>query len=198
MKKRILAVLLSIATLMFGFSSPVNTWAADKVAAPLGVTVKSNKSGNPVISWKEVENAVEYRVYRKTENDSSWIKIKTTTKLKVTDTKWVADTGTTIQYVVKSSVKKDDKKVWSKNSKTAKWTVPSKEIEKSKAGTSEKVDKSEKSGTKYVLNTNTHKIHYPSCRDVDKIKPENYATTDESINDLKKQGYSTCGHCNPR
>lgn len=195
MKRRIWIVLLSVMVLVCIFSSMVNVYAADKIAAPLGVSVKANKSGNPVISWKEAEGAAQYRVYRKTENDSKWVKIKTTTKLKITDTKWEADAGTTIQYVVKSSAKIDDKTVWSNNSRTVKWTVPAKEISKSNDG---KTDKTEKTGTKYVLNTSTHKIHKPSCRDVDKIKAENYATTDESIDELKKQGYSTCGHCNPK
>lgn len=195
MKRRLLIVLLSIMTLMCGLSSKVNVNAADKIAAPLGVSVKANKSGNPVISWKEVEGATQYRVYRKTENDSKWVKIKTTSKLKITDTKWEAAAGTSIQYVVKSSTKIDDKTVWSKNSRTLKWTVPGKEISKSN---DDKTDKTERTGTKYVLNTSTHKIHKPSCRDVDKIKAENYATTDESIDELVKQGYSTCGHCNPQ
>lgn len=50
----------------------------------------------------------------------------------------------------------------------------------------------------YVLNTNTKKFHYPSCRDVSKIKSKNYkewknVTRDEVIN----AGYSPCGHCHP-
>lgn len=47
----------------------------------------------------------------------------------------------------------------------------------------------------YVLNTKTHKVHYPSCRDVKKIAPQNYATSDQSIDSLIAQGYSRCGHC---
>ncbi|MBA4699185.1 MAG: S-layer homology domain-containing protein [Ruminococcus sp.] len=49
----------------------------------------------------------------------------------------------------------------------------------------------------YVLNTNTLKFHYPSCRDVQKIHAENYATSDASRNEIINQGYSPCGHCNP-
>lgn len=49
----------------------------------------------------------------------------------------------------------------------------------------------------YVVNTNTGKFHFPSCRDVNKIKPENYWAYDGTRDDLINQGYSPCGHCNP-
>ena len=48
--------------------------------------------------------------------------------------------------------------------------------------------------TTYVLNTSTKKIHRSSCRDVKKIDPENYATTDDFDKALS-DGYTTCGHC---
>ncbi len=47
----------------------------------------------------------------------------------------------------------------------------------------------------YVLNTNSHKIHWPSCKSVKKIKPENYATTDKSVEELLNEGYTKCGNC---
>ena len=47
----------------------------------------------------------------------------------------------------------------------------------------------------YVLNTNSHKIHYPTCRSVPKIAPQNYATSNSSVDELIAQGYSTCGNC---
>jgi hypothetical protein len=49
----------------------------------------------------------------------------------------------------------------------------------------------------YVLNTSTHKFHKPSCGDVDKIDPENYATFSGSRDDVISQGYDPCGHCKP-
>ena len=49
--------------------------------------------------------------------------------------------------------------------------------------------------TFYVLNTNTQKIHYSTCRDVEKIDPQNYATSVLSLSELLNQGYSTCEHC---
>jgi hypothetical protein len=47
----------------------------------------------------------------------------------------------------------------------------------------------------WVLNTSTMRIHYPSCNDVVKIKPENYATSSLSLAELEAAGYKTCGHC---
>lgn len=47
----------------------------------------------------------------------------------------------------------------------------------------------------FVLNTSTLKIHYPNCKDVKKIAPQNYSTSNLSLEELKSQGYSTCGHC---
>ena len=39
--------------------------------------------------------------------------------------------------------------------------------------------------------------HIPSCRDVNKIKQENYWAYEGTRDDLIAQGYSPCGHCNP-
>ncbi len=53
----------------------------------------------------------------------------------------------------------------------------------------------QKTSETYVLNTSTLKIHHPRCEDVKKISPQNYATSSETIDDLRSQGYSLCGHC---
>lgn len=47
----------------------------------------------------------------------------------------------------------------------------------------------------YVLNTKSKKIHYPGCKSVPKISPNNYATSNLSVEELRTQGYSTCGNC---
>lgn len=47
----------------------------------------------------------------------------------------------------------------------------------------------------WVLNTSTMKIHYPNCKYVVKISPENYATSSLSVAELQVMGYTTCGHC---
>ena len=51
--------------------------------------------------------------------------------------------------------------------------------------------------TKYVLNTNTKKFHYPSCGSAGKIAAKNYAESSESRDSLIAQGYSPCGNCDP-
>lgn len=47
----------------------------------------------------------------------------------------------------------------------------------------------------YVLNTSSRKIHHANCNSVAKIKPENYATTDKSVEELLEEGYTKCGNC---
>lgn len=47
----------------------------------------------------------------------------------------------------------------------------------------------------WVLNTNSKKIHYPSCKSVPKIAPQNYSTSSETLDELKSRGYTTCGNC---
>ena len=51
--------------------------------------------------------------------------------------------------------------------------------------------------TKYVLNTNTKKFHYPSCGSAGRIAAKNYAESNESRESLIAQGYSPCGNCDP-
>lgn len=55
----------------------------------------------------------------------------------------------------------------------------------------------QQTSSNYVFNNNTMKFHYPSCRDVPKIAPENYAAFDGTRDDALSRGYSPCGHCNP-
>lgn len=49
----------------------------------------------------------------------------------------------------------------------------------------------------YVLNTSSGKFHYPSCKSVKKIAPQNYATSNSSRDELIAQGYEPCGNCHP-
>ncbi|MBQ5320444.1 MAG: DNA/RNA non-specific endonuclease [Oscillospiraceae bacterium] len=48
---------------------------------------------------------------------------------------------------------------------------------------------------KYVLNTNSKKIHKPSCSSVSKIADSNKQETTENIDNLLSAGYSKCGSC---
>lgn len=56
----------------------------------------------------------------------------------------------------------------------------------------------EYSGTAdYIMNTNTKKFHYPSCKHVDRIQQTNRQEFSGSRDELIKAGYSPCGVCNP-
>ena len=59
----------------------------------------------------------------------------------------------------------------------------------------QQVQEQQTESNNWVLNTSSNKIHYPSCSDVKKIKPDNYATSDSSLDELLAEGYSKCGHC---
>lgn len=47
----------------------------------------------------------------------------------------------------------------------------------------------------YILNTNSEKIHLPSCGSVADIDPSNKEQITITITELEKQGYSTCKRC---
>ena len=49
----------------------------------------------------------------------------------------------------------------------------------------------------YVLNHNTKKFHYPSCRDVKRIKDKNREDVHMSRDEIVGDGFSPCAHCNP-
>lgn len=57
------------------------------------------------------------------------------------------------------------------------------------------IDRNNTNEITYVLNTSTHKIHHPNCKSVAKIKAENYATTNKSVDELLGEGYTKCGNC---
>ena len=54
----------------------------------------------------------------------------------------------------------------------------------------------EQAGTKYVLNTNTMKIHFAGCDSVKDIKDKNKAYTDD-LEAAINAGYKPCGRCHP-
>ncbi len=49
----------------------------------------------------------------------------------------------------------------------------------------------------YVLNTNSHKFHRPSCPSVDTISPKNRKDVNESREQIIREGYAPCKRCNP-
>ena len=49
----------------------------------------------------------------------------------------------------------------------------------------------------YILNTNTRRIHLPSCSSVNEMKPSNRMEFSGDISGLLEQGYRSCGRCHP-
>jgi len=56
-------------------------------------------------------------------------------------------------------------------------------------------EQQQQTSAQWVLNTNTRKIHYPSCSSVSRIAPRNYKTSNASESELLAQGYTVCGRC---
>lgn len=61
----------------------------------------------------------------------------------------------------------------------------------------EVVPDTENTGQEYILNTNTKKFHYPSCRSVKQMKEENKKEYTGARDEIISQGYSACKNCNP-
>ena len=66
--------------------------------------------------------------------------------------------------------------------------------------TKERVYPTKESGNNtktYVLNTNTHKFHYPDCSSVKKISSNNRQDFTGTREEVIRQGYKPCQRCNP-
>jgi len=65
-------------------------------------------------------------------------------------------------------------------------------------GTSSQKETAEQANVQtYILNTNSHKFHLPTCSGADSISDKNKQTFTGSREDLIAQGYEPCGICNP-
>ena len=51
--------------------------------------------------------------------------------------------------------------------------------------------------TRYILNTNTMKFHYPTCYSISMMSDNNKQESTKSRDELIAAGYSPCGHCHP-
>lgn len=49
----------------------------------------------------------------------------------------------------------------------------------------------------YILNTNTHKFHYPDCRSVKQMKDKNKKEYSGTREEIIQMGYDPCQNCNP-
>lgn len=61
----------------------------------------------------------------------------------------------------------------------------------------EAIQEPEPQGTDYILNTNTHKFHYPNCSSVGQMKESNKEFFTGSRDDVIARGYDPCKRCNP-
>lgn len=52
-------------------------------------------------------------------------------------------------------------------------------------------------GTTYILNTNTHKFHYPSCSSVKQMKESNKYAFTGTRDEVIAMGYDPCKRCSP-
>lgn len=64
-------------------------------------------------------------------------------------------------------------------------------------GYKEEKRQEELSGNRYVLNTNTHKFHKPSCSSVNQMTKANAKEYDGDKKELEDMGYEPCGRCKP-
>lgn len=49
----------------------------------------------------------------------------------------------------------------------------------------------------YVLNTNSKKFHYPTCKSVNQMKAQNRQDVSMSREEVMAAGYKSCGNCHP-
>lgn len=49
----------------------------------------------------------------------------------------------------------------------------------------------------YILNTNSKKIHKPSCSSVSSMKEKNKKEVHGTLDEFIEQGYEGCGNCHP-
>ena len=52
-------------------------------------------------------------------------------------------------------------------------------------------------GTDYILNTNTHKFHYPGCSSVKQMAEKNKQSFTGTRDEVIAMGYDPCGRCHP-
>lgn len=125
MKKKVVvfAMLLALVVTMLIPTQAVQ--AATTLKAPT-IKVAVNDDDVPVVEWNKVSGATGYRVYRKTSTDTTWVKVGTTSKTKVIDTKCNAEAGSSVKYVVRAYVKVDGKVTWSAYSKACSVKIPTK------------------------------------------------------------------------
>lgn len=63
---------------------------------------------------------------------------------------------------------------------------------------SESIENNQNATTQtYILNTNTKKIHRPTCSSIGQMKEKNKQTYEGTVEELENMGYAPCKKCNP-
>lgn len=65
------------------------------------------------------------------------------------------------------------------------------------AAVSETASSGESGSVSYILNINTKKFHYPSCKSVTQMKEKNRKEFTGTREEVISMGYDPCGNCNP-
>ena len=117
-----------------------------------------------------------------------------------TTTETTTEESTTFpETITEESTTEEETTTEKQETTTKKLTTTKKETTTKKITTTKQETTTKKTSSKYnyVLNTSTKKFHYPSCWTVDKIEPENYDTYYGTRDEVIRQGYDSCGHCDP-
>lgn len=193
--KKIVALLLMFSFLVSSCCVTAEASDKKKLSAPT-ISVKSTSAGNPKITWKAVDGADGYRVYRKTSTDKKYVKVTTTSKLSATDKKWSAEEDSTIKYVVKAYFKDDDgNTTWSEKSTAKSWTVPTKagKTKTTPTPTPSPVPEPEPEEISvWIAAESGKKFHTNSkCRGL----ANNNGLIELTISEARSKGYSNCKIC---
>lgn len=124
------------------------------------------------LSWKKVNGAESYRVYRKDSGSQKWVALGDVKSTSFVDNTAVA--GNVYAYTVKA-IKGSYCSAYDKDGVAV---IIAEVIPQS-----------------FVLNTETLKIHNSGCWHIDKIAEENKQEYTGDIESLIEKGYTTCGTC---
>ena len=129
--KVLFVLLLTVLFMRHQTGWSINSFAAEKTSVPKApeVSVTVGINGNPKITWKAIEGAQTYRIYRKTVDDEKYVRIGKTKGTEFTDTEWDAPKKSEIKYFVRVYNKDaDGNGIFGQISKPASWKVPGKRI----------------------------------------------------------------------
>ena len=172
MKKQFTVVLLMVTLF---FTSVTSAFGASKLDKPVINEVKSVSSSYLKISWSEVDDAEEYKVYRSSSSDGKYKLCGTTENTYYKDKS--IKTGTKYYYKVRavSDGEYDD-------SALSKWK--SGKVSKSNSNSA----KSSAGKVVYITKTG-EKYHVYGCRYLKK------SCIEISLSSAKNQGYTACSVC---